>query len=492
MSDPNVFAGISVPPGVQPYPVDASQIGNVDWKTVNGRPYALVTINGPTDGGDFGPNTAGTTTSGINEAINSMNAQGGGTVVLCPDKTGFFNISASIVMKSGVRLTSIGALFGSTGAESAVIFALANLNADMITSASNALTNCQVDEVSLNGNKANQASGHGIHLFPSSTKLQNLFITGVKQDAIRLSGASGGLNASQVQLAHIRITQCGGDGIHFVNDNSVITDCHLNDFIISTVAGIALHYDVGCGGQRFENGQVFDSAGAPAGMVNGLKIDSCSNVRGDNTEFSNAQHDGVLIATAGGACNNIGLVLCLIRASSQAVTNTDSNLNASGANGGTLILSNCFFDEGLANVAKFDLNIASTFTGKARHCRFNGSGTGAVNSASQTFDAKDCPGNNPVGNLATAFDNTSFLVGKIATSPHAALPTSTANDYLVVGTDILIVDTTPNGGTVTIKDPGGNTVAAGYNSASIPVYVPVGFKLRFVTALPTGFAVSAN
>jgi hypothetical protein len=34
------------------------------------KPYVFVTLEGPDDGGDFGPNTPGTKTSGIQEALN--------------------------------------------------------------------------------------------------------------------------------------------------------------------------------------------------------------------------------------------------------------------------------------------------------------------------------------------------------------------------------------------------------------------------------------
>jgi hypothetical protein len=44
-----------------------------DISNSNGiAPNVLVTPQGPTDGGDFGPNALGTTTAGIQEAINSL------------------------------------------------------------------------------------------------------------------------------------------------------------------------------------------------------------------------------------------------------------------------------------------------------------------------------------------------------------------------------------------------------------------------------------
>ncbi len=45
---------------------------SLNWKGVVGKPYVTVTPNGPTDGGDYGPNTPSTTTLGIQEAIASL------------------------------------------------------------------------------------------------------------------------------------------------------------------------------------------------------------------------------------------------------------------------------------------------------------------------------------------------------------------------------------------------------------------------------------
>jgi hypothetical protein len=43
----------------------------VNFSQIAGQPFALVTPGGPDDGGDFGPNTKGSTTCGIQEAVNA-------------------------------------------------------------------------------------------------------------------------------------------------------------------------------------------------------------------------------------------------------------------------------------------------------------------------------------------------------------------------------------------------------------------------------------
>lgn len=68
---------------------------SADWSGLAGKPYVTVSpISGsePNNGADYGPDTAGTTTLGIQEAINAVFAAGGGIVYLIP---GVYNISAA-------------------------------------------------------------------------------------------------------------------------------------------------------------------------------------------------------------------------------------------------------------------------------------------------------------------------------------------------------------------------------------------------------------
>lgn len=72
------------------------------WGILGGKPYVLVTPNGPTDGGDFGPNTFGTVTAGIQEAIDSLGS-GGGAVYIAQGTYNLTNVPAN----SGNCLISI-------------------------------------------------------------------------------------------------------------------------------------------------------------------------------------------------------------------------------------------------------------------------------------------------------------------------------------------------------------------------------------------------
>src|ERR1035437_6290316 len=75
-------------------------IADPPWNAIGGAPFVMVTWNGPTDGGDYGRNTPGTTTSGIQEALNACPE--GGIVFL-----GSFDASgANVTINKNISLVS--------------------------------------------------------------------------------------------------------------------------------------------------------------------------------------------------------------------------------------------------------------------------------------------------------------------------------------------------------------------------------------------------
>lgn len=73
------------------------------WKNIKGKPVVVVTPSGPTDGGDFGPNTVGTKTAGIQEAINSLPTTGGLVVLVA----GTYVTTISITIPDRVSLYGV-------------------------------------------------------------------------------------------------------------------------------------------------------------------------------------------------------------------------------------------------------------------------------------------------------------------------------------------------------------------------------------------------
>jgi len=66
--------------GIDRFPVPA-------W-LIAGKKFVTITPNGPDDGGDFGPNTPGTTSGGVNEALAYAQANGI-DIILTPDRVIF-------------------------------------------------------------------------------------------------------------------------------------------------------------------------------------------------------------------------------------------------------------------------------------------------------------------------------------------------------------------------------------------------------------------
>jgi hypothetical protein len=72
------------------------------WAALTGKPYYMVTPAGPTDGGDYGPNTPGTSTGGIQEALNQVNSDGGGAIWI---KKGIYATTTQINLPSVAPLS---------------------------------------------------------------------------------------------------------------------------------------------------------------------------------------------------------------------------------------------------------------------------------------------------------------------------------------------------------------------------------------------------
>jgi len=66
--------------GIDRFPIPA-------W-LIAGKKFVTITPNGPDDGGDFGPNTPGTTSGGVNEALAYAQANGI-DIILAPDRVIF-------------------------------------------------------------------------------------------------------------------------------------------------------------------------------------------------------------------------------------------------------------------------------------------------------------------------------------------------------------------------------------------------------------------
>jgi hypothetical protein len=85
------------------YVINAASGGAI-WSSmpVASKPFLIVTVNGPSDGGDYGPGTPATTTKGIQEAINAC-AEGGIVYVMAVNESA----GGAIAIKKNMSLVSL-------------------------------------------------------------------------------------------------------------------------------------------------------------------------------------------------------------------------------------------------------------------------------------------------------------------------------------------------------------------------------------------------
>ncbi len=176
------------------------------WQGLAGKPFVTVSASATPDGSDYGAFTSGTTTSGIQEAINSLGSVGG-TVSL---KAGTFTVSTlSTVKVSGTTIQGQG---------EATVISLANSSNVSIFALTSGIQGVIFKEFQIAGNSTNNTSGHGLDIS----------------------------NGSHVWVSKIYVNSCAQDGIHMVEtsqQNSVfLTECisYLNK-------GDGFHLDGGAG-----------------------------------------------------------------------------------------------------------------------------------------------------------------------------------------------------------------------------------------------------
>lgn len=453
------------------------------------KPVVVVSPNGPgpNDPGDFGPNTVifgvPTTTAGIQEAINAL--PNGGTVLL---KTGTYNVTTTISLKSGIILEGESMPTGNTtgvGIGASIVNAGVPAGSPVIKLQN--IFGCILRSFQVNGNKANNAVIVGS---------DNILIQG---DGLNYLEKVSLVNAAG---AGIQVTSSGENVLRNldVKTNNQY-GIYMNNTYDSHIKGCDIGSNVGPGIQasQLTNSEIED-CNVFLNTDHGIVITNCIGVRVINNRPNNNNKNGIIVFNSlttafNGELNEV--IANEVINNSQAGVGSYSGILLSG-NAANALCKYCLVEGNLVWDSQGTKTQAYSIQVGA-FCDFNvikdnilfAGASGTFLNQSQLLNniVKDNIGYNPVGVLATPFDNTAFIIGKSADNSPAALPTSTANDYTVVGSDVLINDTTPNGGTITIKDPAGTQITAAL--AAGPYYVPAGFKVRFVTALPTAIVVAA-
>lgn len=248
----------------------------------------------------------------IQQAINALPTDGG--IVYLSE--GHYVISNTIVLRKGVAL--IG-----TGEHSTTINLADNSNCDMIAyGQTDAISSfIKVKRMFLNGNKANQTSGHGINIYKVSHTVKDciiseVYINSVKQTGIRFEHVWGGhidhcnsesndeygyhLHAEQTY-----INDCYGSGCddNFRTQGSQIflTNCHSrsgSSYGFSVVSGAENHF-TNC--QDYGSVKGFYCSGTPEFCIfTNCLVKGTGNRAYDLNTLENSQFIGCIVEGAGG------------------------------------------------------------------------------------------------------------------------------------------------------------------------------------------------
>lgn len=206
---------IVLPDGVQRDPASAR------WRDVLGRPFVVVTPNGPSDGGDYGPNTPGTVTGGIQEAINAADAAGGISVEILP---GTYDLTGQVTAPANGHINIRGHGFslpvgaGLARPATGVILACKTAGSHAIY-VDKQLKSFSVDGISIDLSAEGAATGHGI-FFDAATYVGTLASTAPFSEIVMAMGFS-------IRNVYVYGTDAGHYGFVFAN---IVVGCTENLF----------------------------------------------------------------------------------------------------------------------------------------------------------------------------------------------------------------------------------------------------------------------
>lgn len=199
-------------------------------------------------------------------AIAALPAHGG-RIALSP---GDFHIRAPIVVNTN------GVIISGEGKYTTRLILSSNSDCNMIEVERNAgatlTTGFRLEHVELVGNRANQASGHGIYVnYGAHITIEDVGIAGIKQDGIHLT-APGGSHSSTIVMHALTITDCEVNGIHLLNAGGVF----LSDSALDANVALAINRDAGGAGTFWITNCHFEANGTPCVDV----VDAAVAIRG--------------------------------------------------------------------------------------------------------------------------------------------------------------------------------------------------------------------
>ncbi len=221
----------------------------------------------------------GSTTGGIQEALDDLPATGG----MVYNPPGDYTISSKItVIKPDTTITGAG--------NSSVLTLAAGVDDDMFELADTALR-CEISHFAMEGDKANNASGSGIVGIDSENlHVHHMYITHFKESGVKTTKVAADPTECVIESNHIH--GCDGDGIWF---ETIARNCTARDNVCNNnLNGIRVGTTV-TGGPNTIHGNTCNW-----NTNNGIMINVNESIVSDNLCSSNSYH-GIYMYARGGA-----------------------------------------------------------------------------------------------------------------------------------------------------------------------------------------------
>lgn len=405
----------------------------------------------------------------LNKIPNLINP--GGEISLLE---GRYTISATItIARSDVSMKGLGM-------SNTEIYVANNSDCDLITIGNNIspFSHISLDNFKINGNKANQASGRSIFIQPKMSYVTVNRIFSLNSKDRDIEGAVN--SAVDNRKDHIFIkNSVFGDA-----DNIGITAQYMdfstleNCTFYNGVQGAIMYYGPK---STILNNRIYDCGHNSIYVANGATDMVISHniveLAGDDGIQVNDGPERVIVAS--NICRNCG--------TGKSGTPNYAGIKIGETGGQTtdhvIVVNNICYDDAPAT-QHYGIWIpwASNANTLVKNNIVFGNTVAQILDAGTGSQIKDNPGYNPVGVIATPFDNATRLV---EVSGVAAGPTVASQDYIVRAIPCRIIS---NGGTavdITIKDVAGNTIAE--PGISCDEWMEIGWKINFgaFTVAPT-------
>lgn len=268
---------------------------------IGGLPFVIVTPGGPTDGGNFGPNTPGTVTGGLDEACKSLSS--GGFVFVAAASYSYtgavthINANTVIFFADGVSIsTSAASIFNPGSSVTNIQFigngcALSGFTAEAFN-----IFNCQqvvIDSFNITGSSS-----------PGTNNNIGIWL---------LHGSTG-------RISNCLLTQCGNSahqtGALQIVSNTAGTPSHDVDIRnVTLVSGAALTVGCNIGSPTSADQQyniTISDCKSESSTADGFDILIAKNVAIVNCIAVGATSNGFCLgnATSGGICQGVSLIGC--------------------------------------------------------------------------------------------------------------------------------------------------------------------------------------